>query len=846
MKFLVIISIWLCLFQATFALQTTNLELIITDQNSAIIPNVAARLMKDSKVVKEIKILKPQKLIFSNIRPDRYILEIESSGFMMFSEEIEISVGNSEKTVQLQINQVVENVMVERSERDKNLDPREGSFTNFLTKAEIDALPDNPELLKKALEQKFGTDAEFLVDGFSSKGLPRKAEIASIKVSQSSFDAEYHKIGIAIIEITTKPTSKFFGFLNFDFNDAALNAREPFSLIRYPEQTKSFGILLWGPIVKNKTSFLVAVSNNNSYNTATVVAQLPNGKFNNSQRSPSNQFNFNGRLTHNASRFQTINLAYSYNKNDSRNLGIGGFDLSERAFNLNSQSNQIRYSQVGNVGKRFYNEFRLQYENEISKTVSVSKDSTIIVLDAFTKGSAGNDSNIRQQTLSAADNFLWGIKNHALKVGAVLDYQRRATISAENQFGTFTFSSLADFLSNQPSIFTQNSGNRKVKISQFRLGAFIQDDFRIHKSLMLSLGLRYERQNNLTDNNNFSPRLGFVWSPKEDGKTTFRGGVGIFYNWLESNDLATVLSQNENQPGSTIIINPGFPNPYSSGTNQILQKSYWQTASDLKNPYVFLAQIGVQRQLSENSSLRMQYSYQKGIHQFRSRDLNAPINYIRPNAGLGQILQFESSAFFIRNALKIDFNITPTKTTFFSVNYRLAKSVSDANGYFGLPSDNYNLRLDRSVLNDDQRHNIYATFGWALPKGLRFSTVFYTNSSLPYTITTGKDDNGDTIFNDRPNGILRNSERGIWQKQFDASLGWQVSLEKNKGDLPRLSDPNAQIIKGKTLILDITSENIFNQTNFQTFVGVQTSPFFHQPISAANPRRVKISLKFSF
>ncbi|HEX8638056.1 MAG TPA: hypothetical protein VF692_08340, partial [Pyrinomonadaceae bacterium] len=207
---------------------------------------------------------------------------------------------------------------------------------------------------------------------------------------------------------------------------------------------------------------------------------------------------------------------------------------------------------------------------------------------------------------------------------------------------------------------------------------------------------------------------------------------------------------------------------------------------------------------------------------------------------------FESSAFFVRNSLKVDFSITPTKMTYFSCNYRLAKSISDANGYFGLPSDNYNLRFDRSVSSDDQRHNIYAVFGWSLPKGLRFSTTFHATSPIPYTITSGRDDNGDTIFNDRPAGILRNSERGTWRKQFDASLSWQFNLENNKDDSPKLSDPNAQIIKRKTLILDIISTNIFNQTNFQTFVGVLTSPFFQQPTSIDNPRKVKISLKFSF
>ena len=446
------------------AFQTTRLELTIIDQSSALIPNVTARLRKNNDLndlVEEISISDSQKLVFSNIKPDKYILEVESPGFKTFFEEIDLKIGTVQKTVRLEIAQIVENVTVESSGLDKLLDPREGAFTNFLTKEEIETLPDDPELMKQVLQQKFGDDAEFLVNGFNSKGLPRKSEISSIKVSQSSFDAEYHRIGIAIIEITTKPTSKFFGFLNFDFNDAVFNAREPFSSTRNPQRDKNFGLLLWGPITKHKTSFLIAGGYNNSYESATVVARLPEGNFSNGQKSSSNKLHFDSKITYTPSEFQTINLAYSFNNLNSRNLGVGGFDLPERAFDLTSQTNQIRYSQVGNVGKRFYNEFRFQYTNEFFKTVSETRSPTIIVLDAFNKGGAGNDLKTRQQTFSIADNFLWGLKNHALKIGGVLDYERRAVISAENQFGTFTFSSLTDFISNQPSLFSPRQRQSK-------------------------------------------------------------------------------------------------------------------------------------------------------------------------------------------------------------------------------------------------------------------------------------------------------------------------------------------------------------------------------------------------
>ena len=130
-----------------------------------------------------------------------------------------------------------------------------------------------------------------------------------------------------------------------------------------------------------------------------------------------------------------------------------------------------------------------------------------------------------------------------------------------NKNGTFIFSDLADFNLEKPSIFTQNSVSKKVCLSQFQFGLFIQDDLRIRKNLSLSFGLRYEVQSNLKDHNNFSPRIGFTWSPLKTGKLTFRGGSGIFYHWLETNNLSTILSNDFSQPGETIIINPSFPNP---------------------------------------------------------------------------------------------------------------------------------------------------------------------------------------------------------------------------------------------------------------------------------------------
>lgn len=130
---------------------------------------------------------------------------------------------------------------------------------------------------------------------------------------------------------------------------------------------------------------------------------------------------------------------------------------------------------------------------------------------------------------------------------------------------------------------------------------------------------------------------------------------------------------------------------------------------------------------------------------------------------------------------------------------------------------------------------------------------------MPYTITTGFDENGDTVFNDRPSGIGRNSERGVWQKQVDMSLGWTIGLVKRKdgkSGTPRMvvltsaeassGDIGIDTKHKYSLKLYTTAFNIFNQTNYTNYVGVETSPFFRQPIAADNPRRIEFGLRFSF
>jgi hypothetical protein len=198
---------------------------------------------------------------------------------------------------------------------------------------------------------------------------------------------------------------------------------------------------------------------------------------------------------------------------------------------------------------------------------------------------------------------------------------------------------------------------------------------------------------------------------------------------------------------------------------------------------------------------------------------------------------------------------------FWSVNYLLMKHTNEADSPFSLPTDNFNLRADRGPSASDLRHLISGFVNKRLPMGFGISAIFQATSALPYNITTGFDNNDDTVINDRPAGIGRNSARGAarweigsrfsWGKDFgpDAqqAMGQQVRMVRIGGGdgaaPPSISTPGTKKYRFE---LYLQAFNLLNRANLGAFSGVQTSPFFGQATSAQLPRRLEVGTRFSF
>jgi hypothetical protein len=127
-----------------------------------------------------------------------------------------------------------------------------------------------------------------------------------------------------------------------------------------------------------------------------------------------------------------------------------------------------------------------------------------------------------------------------------------------------------------------------------------------------------------------------------------------------------------------------------------------------------------------------------------------------------------------------------------------------------------------------------------LPWRSRVGALLTANSGLPFNITTGFDDNGDGVVNDRPPGIGRNTGSGPHFAQLDLRLAKSLYLfggHKTKDG------------KGSNFTrmeLSVDAFNIFNHTNLTDVIGVTSSRRFGLATGALQPRTIQLSVKFDF
>jgi hypothetical protein len=544
-------------------------------------------------------------------------------------------------------------------------------------------------------------------------------------------------------------------------------------------------------------------------------------------------------------------------------LGVGDFDLEPRGYSQSQVEYITRLADSGVIGKKFLNETRLQLRWIDNDASSATVSRTTLVPGAFNDGSAQRFGGRSQFDFELADNVDYALEKHGVRFGVQLEGGRYSSNDSTNPFGTFQFADLAAFEAGLPTQYTQRIGDPAVKYRQYQFGWYVQDDYRVRKNLTLSYGLRHEFQSHVDGKSNLAPRVGFVWSPKKNGSITIRGGAGIFYDWYGASTYEQTLRVDGEHQRDLVVTNPDFPNPIQGGTQTVLPPSIIQSDPELQQPYILQSSVGVETAPFHLARLTVNYQYQRGVHLLRGRNLNAPVPFFgRPDPSVGNITNVESTGYMSAHRLMV--NIGPAKFVngfFWSMNYLLMKNTNEADGPFSLPSNNLDLRLDRGPSSADFRHLFSAFASRRLPKGFGLSAIIQATSALPYNVTTGFDDNGDTIINDRPRGVGRNSARGKGRWEIGSRFSWgkdfgpeqqqtggpqvrMVRLGGGDGAAPPSISTGAT--KKYRMELYLQAFNLLNHTNLGVFNGVETSPYFAQATSAQGPRRLEAGLRFNF
>jgi Carboxypeptidase regulatory-like domain len=809
----------------------------------------------------------------SGLAPGRYTVHAEFPGFeSQLLKDVRVRAGENKQVAVLPLPKLEASITVAQDKQEAAAD-RAQTFGTALTRDEIEALSDDPATLQQQLQDMAGPGAIIRIDGFEGGALPAKAQIRSIRISRDQFAAEYHSAGGVFIEIITQPG---LGPIRYNstirVRDGSLSGRSPFVPVKGPEQNAIYGLGLGGALIKDKSSFYLSAYGVNSYDTPNLNAALPNGTqaLALGLKTPRDNLYVNGQMDYALTLDQTLRFAYNLTRVTNNNLGVGGYDEAERAYSTESNVNNVRIQHFGPLGRRAVLRTRLQLFWSDTDTQSATQAPTIRVLDAFTSGGAQLSGGDHARTLDLGSDLDYVLGKHSLRAGILLNGGWYHSNTSSNYLGTYTFDNLQAFEANQPSNYSRRLGDPEIAYQNLQGGIYVQDDIRVRKNLTLSPGVRYEVQTHVHDYNNVGPRFGVTWAPSASGQTTLRGSAGIFYDWLPTSTYDQALRVDGVRQQEVNIVDPSFPDPGSlaPGLGNVPPANRYLLGSDYRAPQTTRFSAGIEQGLVKVVRVVATYSYQRGSDLSRGLNLNPPVNGVRPDPEFANIIEVVSDAASRQHQLQVDANVNPgallpafngprinwKRTTMF-INYTLATLRNNTDGPFSIPATG-DLAAEWGPAATDVRHRLNVTFNNQVIRNVLMSLNVNTSTGPAYTLLTGRDDNGDGVFNDRPAGVGRNTLRASGQTTVYASLAYQFAIG-HTAPLP----PGIGVFGGGgaaqvrtfdqgnaryRLQVFVQAQNLTNQANYLGYSGTMTSPFFGRPTSVSGMRKIDAGISLNF
>jgi hypothetical protein len=888
-KLLVLVACWLVTLFAdvasTSAAQsaTSTIRGVVRDQTDAVIVDATLALTSlETGRVLRARSATDGSFQFVALPPGRYRLAIAYEGFAPADHDVDLLVDqNLALPIALALAPQTQSIRVV-TRAPPIIEPTKTSLGRVVTTHEIDGLPiliprefaALATLAPGVLPVTSATGAQgvaaagqslnsntTLVDGLSVDGITGGVAIDAIRefrIVSNHFSAEFGQASGAVVNVVTRsggnaPQGRVYYFQQH----SSLNATSaPARLVgeEDPEDRQASTGGFWGgPLIHNRLFTFVSVDQlirNTTYiNTSPVTVLFrPDDPVAIPVEWDSPKLFLRSDV--NLTPANALTLRFGYQRATITNAAREPESAAERGRNLRSPKHNIALLDTHVIGANAVNELRLQWlRDRFERNVSgLCEGCAALNYQSLLLGKPPNDPQLNMtDRVQMADTFTWsfseGAGRHTLKLGFDAELVQLRTNTPMNSVGTFTFSHDLPFdpenRATYPNRFTQNIGDPRNQVRETIVSLFGQDEWRLGDRLSLNLGVRWDNTHwpgPAGRRNDVAPRLGVSIDPGKHGTSVFRAGVGRYYDESQ----LTVARNAEVGFVMLTIRNPGFQgdlrqfNPYGFNPNRgggpaVPQYSVNRYAAT-RTPYSDQVSIGWQRQVAGDTGISVDLVRALGYRLPVGRDLNYPdpITDVRPDPALNQIIVVETLGHSWYTGLQVGLQKRPSFGHTFALSYTWSSSENDTDGPTSFPQDQTNLPGDRGPASHDSRHRVVATGIVDLPFNCHLATVVTARTALPYNVTTGFDDNGDSVINDRPAGERRNAARGAALFQADIRLTKTVR------------------VRGRRLDLLAEGFNVTNRANWTDYNGRKAAAAFGRPAGAAVPRQIQLGARLDF
>lgn len=538
---------------------------------------------------------------------------------------------------------------------------------------------------------------------------------------------------------------------------------------------------------------------------------------------------------------------------------------------------------------------------------SLSDDTALPILRTSTTGHVA--ASLTHAT--AQHRLKWGGELRSVSIDGTQGLFGRGQF---NFLGAISQHPVSDLLLGFPTYSIQTVVDNDFRQRAQFWNAFGQDDWRLASSLTLSAGLRYEynapvydaddrfsqfdlsalqlveaavsplgRAGYEADRNNFGPRVGIAWNPRDS--MVLRAAYGVYYD-------VTMLEAN-----SGLYFNPPyfdlklfFPSQFSlprlsdpfSGTGVAPAASVNTLQPNYRTGYAQHWHLGLERALPGKLAMRVTYIGSRASKLLRRRNLNQPapgegeVDLRRPMPGFANIVLFESGA-----ASSYHSGVVALERRFgglvgFRTAYTWAKSIDDVSAFLSssgdqsFPQNSHDFRAEKGLSNFDQRHRLALSLQLASPfrhrllGGWRAYAIATAGSGRPLTpqLAIDNSNTGNTggIFGtDRPDLTVGYAPQPLGQGQYFDAAGFAMPAPLTFGNAGRniLAGPgfasldvafvrSLRLSEQGTLELRLEAFNLANRTNFDLPERTFGQATFGRSLSAGQARQLQLGLRLSF